>query len=142
MNILNYTPHPIKVVNPDKSLTEFTSHGIARCAAKSEKVAEVDGIPCFTTKYGQVENLPEQKPGVVLIVSALVRTQLPERLDLLSPSGLVRDDKGNVIGCQGFDTNGIQRIGEQEISKDRQAVLDILNGTGKQENFTNEHQRE
>lgn len=135
MNIQNYTPHPIKVVNPDKTITEFASQGIARCAVKSEKVAEFGGIPCFATKYGEIENLPAQKPQTALIVSALVRTQLPDRLDLLSPSGLVRDDKGNVIGCQGFDTNGIQRIGAQEISADRQAVLDILNGTGKQENF-------
>jgi len=151
MTILNYTPHTIKVVLDNKT-NEFASQGVARCSFKSEKVAEVDGIPCFATKYGEIENLPPQKDGFAIVVSALVRSQAPERLDLLSPSGLVRDGQGNVIGCSGFDTNGIQRLNEKTTperlqfeqlmvgnkDKDREETMNILNGTGKQENFETE----
>ena len=55
--------------------------------------------------YGKVSNLPEPKDGVLYIVSAAVRTALPERNDLASPAHLVRDEEGRIIGCLAFEIN-------------------------------------
>jgi hypothetical protein len=38
----------------------------------------------------------------VYIVSRLIRTALPERGDLASPYGLVRDAEGRAIGAEGL----------------------------------------
>jgi hypothetical protein len=35
----------------------------------------------------------------------LVKSVHSQRLDFISPTNMVRDDMGNILGCKGFDTN-------------------------------------
>lgn len=105
--IKNGTPHAVKVVDKDGVLIrEILPEEITpRCSTTLEVVGDVAGIPISRTAYGKVEDLPDPEEGVFWIVSALVRTQLPERKDLLSPGQLVRDSEGKVIGCKSLDSN-------------------------------------
>ena len=52
-----------------------------------------------------VVNLPPQAPNTYLIVSLMVRQACPDREDLLSPGAAIRDEKGAIVGCLGFDGN-------------------------------------
>ncbi len=105
-NILNYTPHAVHIVrsdDPDLNTTALPPlvikpTGLARC--KEEVLPDPLGGFFRQTKYGAVEGLPEYVPGVILIVSGLVVAALPERKDLYSPGGLVRDHTGAIIGCR------------------------------------------
>lgn len=110
MKFINLTPHEINVVNPCVIITIPPSGTVARVSVSRQVIwkAETEGgfgIPIFVPSFGNVENLPEPHNNTYFIVSTLVRTALPHRLDLISPGNLVRDDNGNVIGCDGFDCN-------------------------------------
>ena len=96
--ITNLTPHAIVVGS-----RSFPPSGtVARVATVTEKIGDVEGIPVFKTAFGQVEGLPPMEAGKYCLVSALVASAEKDRTDLLSPSGLVRDAEGKVIGCEGF----------------------------------------
>lgn len=100
-NILNLTPHCINVVDSEgKALASFPSAGLARISSTTEVVGEINGLPLTKTLFGEVEGLPEEKEGVFYIVSAMIKSTLPNRRDLLVPGLQVRDDQGRVIGCQ------------------------------------------
>jgi hypothetical protein len=100
--IKNLTPHAIVIVGGPT----FVPCGIvARCAQISAPAGEFDGVPLTSVAFGDVENLPAPEAGVLLIVSALVRTAFPNRTDLVSPGDLVRDAKGVVIGCKSLVVN-------------------------------------
>lgn len=104
----NLTPHVINIIENNAVVRTFPHNPndpIPRCSSSSVRIMDMIDIPLYQTVFGEVENLPDQTPTTFLIVSALVRTQLPTRLDLISPSQLVRDDAGVIIGCKGFDTN-------------------------------------
>lgn len=107
MNIVNMTPHEIKVVGQAGSVigTFQPSGQIARLEVVRAQRGLVQGIPLYVSEVGQASGLPEAIEGRYLIVSTLVRTSFPARKDLLSPGELVRDDKGQPIGCKGFDRN-------------------------------------
>ena len=96
--IFNLTPHAIVV----GSRSFPPSGSLARVAMVVTPKGEIDGVPLFCTAFGQVEGLPPQEAGRYYLVSALVASAVKERTDLLSPSGLVRDGEGKVIGCEGF----------------------------------------
>ena len=96
--ITNLTPHAIVVGS-----RSFPPSGtLARVAMVITPQGEIDGIPLFKTAFGRVEGLPPMEAGRYYLVSALVASAEKDRDDLLSPSGLVRDEKGIVIGCEGF----------------------------------------
>ena len=105
MSIKNLTPHVV-IIHVGENRVEIPSTGVARCKATSTKIGECNGIPLQSTVFGEVSDLPTQEDGVLLIVSALVRQALPSRGDLASPADLVRDDKGQIIGCRALDVNG------------------------------------
>lgn len=106
MSIINLTPHDINVYEGNNLIATYPRTGnVARISSKSVKLGALNGVPLFETQYGLTEGLPEKQHGTFLVVSALVRNQNPQRTDLLSPSGLVRDEKGVIIGCLGFDVN-------------------------------------
>lgn len=94
-SIVNLTQHDItyngRVIPP--------SGTVARCAQTSVDAGEHDGVPLQRVTFGAVEGLPDPEPGVLYVVSALVRTAVPSRTDVASPGALVRDANGNVQGC-------------------------------------------
>ena len=101
--IKNMTPHPINVVNGEgKNIRIIPNEGIIRLKTETSPAGKVDGIPLTKTVFGVSEGLPEFQEGVFLIVSQLVKNALPERKDLIVPAEVVRDEKGNIIGCKSF----------------------------------------
>ena len=102
MTILNCTPHTINFVNnAGEVVRSIEPSGILpRVSSTIEVVGEIDGIPDESTSYGEVVDLPEKQDGVILVVSAMVASRLPDRDDLRIPGRQVRNDRGQIIGCR------------------------------------------
>lgn len=98
MKVINLTPHMVNIVD-GKS---YPSEGVARVSEKETQTGMLNGIPLFSKTFGEVVGLPDPQEGILFIVSGLVKAACPNRADLLVPTKLVRDEKGNIIGCQGF----------------------------------------
>ena len=103
MKLKNFTPHNVVIVINESKIV-IPSDGIAR-VTETKTVApsiDVDGVivETFLSAFGEVENLPPQEEGVMIIVSALVASAAKGRDDLLVPGELVRDDGGNIVGCK------------------------------------------
>jgi hypothetical protein len=105
MQIVNLTPHVLNIdglviepTKPTPRLNEIRYH---------VSQLDVDGkmIDVVRVHYGATTHLPPLISGLVYIVSQLVKQANPTRLDLYSPGELVRDDKGNVIGCKDIVNN-------------------------------------
>jgi hypothetical protein len=102
MKLVNLTPHTVNL--PGLALP---SEGLARVSEVATEVSRMHTagpapIPVYSVSYGAVTGLPEPVEGTVYIVSRLIRTALPERGDLASPYGLVRDAEGRAIGAEGL----------------------------------------
>ena len=104
MKLKNLTPHNVVIVINDSKKIVIPSDGIARVTEEKNATPsiDVDGviIETFVSSFGEVENLPPQEDGVMVIVSALVASAAKDRNDLLVPGELVRDDGGNIVGCK------------------------------------------
>lgn len=104
IKIINLTPHDVNIVRGDGSKVKtFESQGVTRVSTTSKLKTRFNGVNIYTTEYGQVENLPEESDDTYYIVSMLVKQACPNRKDLLSPSQLVRDTEGKIIGCLGLE---------------------------------------
>ena len=101
MKIINLTPHAVNL--PSGGVPP--SGGVARVSVTLADVGEFAGVKLVTGQYGQVTGLPESQAGTLYIVSALVRVACPNRKDLGSPAGLVRDASGNITGCSSLEVN-------------------------------------
>ena len=98
---VNLTPHEVNIGDLD-----FPASGtVARVVVEHQEIGEHAGVPLLVGSYGEVSNLPEPEEGVLYIVSAAVRTALPERKDLGSPAHLVRDEEGRIVGCLALEIN-------------------------------------
>lgn len=102
MKIINCTPHTINFVNDAGEVirTIEPSGILPRVSSSINLVGNIDGIPDEETVYGEITDLPEKQDGVILIVSAMVASRLPNRDDLRVPGRQVRNDRGQVIGCK------------------------------------------
>ena len=107
MRLINLTPHEIKIVGTSgEPLAVLPPSGsVARVAVTREIVGDVGGVPVFRTAYGAVTGLPDEQPGMALVVSAIVRQAVPGRRDVFSPGELVRGVDGQPTGCRGLDGN-------------------------------------
>ena len=93
--IINLTPHVVRVGG-----REFPTQGLARVGQTDVPTGEVvDDIEIRRPVFGAVEGLPEPSQGTIYIVSALVKAALPERNDLVSPGGFIRDEAGHIVGA-------------------------------------------
>ncbi len=103
MNIINLTPHTINI----GTLAIPASGHIARVAVTRRPLGDIDGIPTYAPTFGDVTGLPDMATDTIYIVSAMVRSHpaLADRLDVCSPGQPVRDDAGQIIGCDGLDFN-------------------------------------
>ena len=104
MLLKNFTPHNVVIVINESTKIVIPSDGIAR-VTETKTVApsiDVDGVivETFISAFGEVENLPPQEEGVMVIVSAMAADAAKDRNDLLVPGELVRDNDGNIIGCK------------------------------------------
>lgn len=103
MSVINKTPHQVHIVDENCQLVRTYEKGDSqiRLAVKTvQDTALVDGTPTSRTEFGEPEGLPEFVEGVFYIVSQLVKNALPNRTDLLVPAEVVRDEKGNILGCK------------------------------------------
>ena len=99
--LLNLTPHEVNIGN----LSLPVSGKSPRVSVEYSNSGTFNGITLLTGSRGEVTNLPEPKKGVLLIVSYQVRVAFPKRTDLASPTKLVRDENGNIIGCECLEIN-------------------------------------
>ena len=101
-NIVNMTPHAVVLLDKeDKVVKTFEPSGSSvRLSSKTVEVGKIGEIRLTETVYGNPEGLPEEKEGTWYIVSALVKSALPCRHDLLVPAEQVRDSQGRIIGCR------------------------------------------
>lgn len=116
MRFVNLTPHAINIMG-DISVTVGPSGQSLRIATSMEPVGNHDGVTLYRAKYGAVElvdndtkavdpnGLPAVQDGVMYIVSGLVLDALKDRPDVAAPGELVRDDKGQPVGCKGLKVN-------------------------------------
>lgn len=98
--VVNLTPHPVTV----GGRTIPPSETVARVSVVPAPAGTFAAIPLTTQQAGEVVGLPAPIPGVLWVVSGMVRAALaagPDpRLDLVSPGDLVRDVDGRVVGCE------------------------------------------
>ena len=118
--IFNLTPHPISLYKEaDCVLNKMTRSydlvdgaqpwlvmqpeevPLPRCTTSEVPSGTLGGIPMIKISFGEVENLPPQQEGVLLIVSALCAAagRKQGRTDLVTPAHMVRDHAGNILGC-------------------------------------------
>jgi len=104
----NCTDHKIDIFDlSGKKLIKTIIPGgvVTRATFEHKQVSKDQGIPLIVDFITSVEDLPEQKDGVVLVVSHIIREFLPERKDLASPGEIVRSKSGKRIGCRGLIIN-------------------------------------
>lgn len=110
MRFINLTPHAlnVKTTNGDYITLPPSSNGPARVVYDTlpPEQTRIDGHEVAVTVAGPVREiigLPDPDDNVVLIVSKAVSDVAPpNRGDLMSPGRLIRDEDGNVIGCDGL----------------------------------------
>lgn len=108
---INLTPHDINIFSADKILAKTVKPDgtVARIETKLDYKFNLDGICYSTQKVGATIGLPNPiiQDGIktYFIVSAMVRESNPSREDLASPGELIRNDKGQPIGCLGLIIN-------------------------------------
>ena len=104
MNFVNLTPHSIKLNDG----TMFEPSGVvARVSADLQAVEPVGGVQLFRQTFGDVEGLPEQMPGTMYIVSAMVLDAV-DRDDCVAPATgskeTIRNEAGQIVSVPGFVT--------------------------------------
>lgn len=103
MNLINMTPHDITIVDVNGNIIKVipASGKLIRLAQFTVSAGfTVDDVPITITSYSEPNGLPDYELGKFYIVSQLIKSAIPYREDLLVPAEMVRDDKGNILGCK------------------------------------------
>jgi hypothetical protein len=103
MNIINLTPHEIKIRRSDGVyLIVKPEDTPARCTETRKFITYIEGIPVTRAEYGDAEGLPDWQKDTIYIVSALVLNAVTDRLDVFAPGTAIRDEAGRIIACDGL----------------------------------------
>lgn len=104
MIFLNFTPHPITIVEGEQSIVYPVDGPAPRLAVEREALGCIGGISVVRSTMGSPTGLPEPADGVVLIVSALVaeHPSVAYRSDLAYPGEAIRDAGGKIVGARGL----------------------------------------
>lgn len=106
--IINMTPHPVMVVNAEGELLVTLPAYLAaprvviNSLNKAVETFVTEGGDIFSVEVedvsvGEVQGLPEQQEGVVLVVSSMVLDN-SNRSDLIAPGQLARNEQGQIFG--------------------------------------------
>lgn len=112
-NLINLTPHNINIVCGDKIVTIPKSGVVARVKETQKGIRTIsinnndDSIIEIVKKeFLEVENLPSSNENSdnLYIVSSIVKSHQSciNRDDVIVPDCLVRNEKGQPLGCKGF----------------------------------------
>ena len=102
MQFINLTPHTINI-HSNGNVTNVTPSGsIARVSTNYQHSTTVSGINIYNCVYGDVHGLPDSQNNTIYIVSSVVKSAVPNRMDVMSPGELIRDNDGKPIGCNGL----------------------------------------
>ena len=104
MKLMNFTPHPITIVD-DGASTLYSVDGPApRLNVEREALGRLGGTSIVRSTMGEPTGLPDPQEGVVLIVSALVAEHpaVAHRRDLAYPGEAIRDPDGKIVGAKGL----------------------------------------
>ncbi len=105
VQFVNLTPHDVNIQNLDGTMMVIPPDGtVARLPMHSEVKQILNGVEFRKSTKGTA-NVPDPVSGVIWIVSAMVRESFPDRKDMVSPGELIRDAKGNPVGCKWFEMN-------------------------------------
>lgn len=94
--LVNLTGHDINVGGVD---IPAENRFPARCYENVTDMGYFAGVPLVVKDYGRVVGLPDPQPGVIYIVSNIVRVANPERDDLASPGRKMVDGEGDLLGA-------------------------------------------
>ena len=103
--LVNTTPHPISVLLQGEIIEIPAAKRPLRLKEETKFVGIAGNIPLFRKELILENDLPPEDEGgeVLFIVPAIVAQLLRrKRRDLVVPHDFVRDEKGNIIGCQGL----------------------------------------
>ncbi len=108
VEFINLTPHDVNLILQDESTMTIPASGsIARVGSHVEQVGTIGIIPVVKTVFDTVvTDLPDPQAGVIYLTSTLVAQAVPDRIDVLVPADLRRDEAGRIIGC-----GALQRLG-------------------------------
>lgn len=97
MKFVNVTPHNIILCGKT-----YKSKGVARCKTCERVMAVYKGVKINHRYYSGLEGLPEEKKGVMYIVTNEVAQAALEagRKDIFTLDECVKDRNGNVIGYE------------------------------------------
>jgi hypothetical protein len=101
----NLTPHAITLLDDDNNVVAVIppEPEPARLSQETEHLE----YPLSVTLYGEPTGVPpEPEEGVFYIVSQLIFNAI-DREDLVVPAEVVRDAKGNIIGCKSFGVKDV-----------------------------------
>ncbi len=99
--LVNCTPHTLNIHEGNEVTTIEPSGTVARVSTTTTPVVPVDGISVNRRTLGTVTGIPDSSPGVFYVCSGMVEGAT-DREDVFSPGELVRNDKGQPIGCKGL----------------------------------------
>lgn len=109
MTVINLTPHEVTcVLSKSNTIVFDKAVNVARVSVELKRVENLNDkvsrlfLPMYTEVFGEVIGLPALDTDTFFIVSRMVKDACPHREDLLVPVGIIRDDKGVIIGCMGF----------------------------------------
>ena len=86
--VINLTPHRVVVqsaTNPEDGWIFEPSGILPRLETVEVEAEDTWGIPTVSRKLGAVKNLPAPVKGVKYIVSSLILSACPDRVDLIAP---------------------------------------------------------
>ena len=108
MKFVNLTPHTLNIQDGLGSVWPVAPDGtVARVSSTSIEIAGGCGpFALVATVYGEVTGLPMPVADTIYIVSSMVADRVLDRDDVVAPGELVRDEKGQPIGCRGLKTSG------------------------------------
>ena len=101
LTLVNLTPHAIVLDNGVDSLTVEPSGSIARVSVELVETA-VTGL--YSQVFGDVAGLPEPVEGTLYIVSAMVLSAVPHRVDVYAPATALaaRNELGHIVSVPGL----------------------------------------
>lgn len=116
MQFINLTPHSISIRNEagEEILSLPPSGQVARVAEQRENLGLLEGIEVTRASYGEIEGLPEPRPGVAYIVSGMVLAACQDRADVFAPGVAVRDAEGRIVGARGLSASAAYVAPTQE----------------------------